>query len=120
MDWTAEEMKELKCLLFGQPLRPTRAHDISPIMRLEFGVFGINDVFSCISESSLSITLSLPSQESASGCHPLGSCPTSTELHLQPATHLLSLLFSYARYTAFTRFWTLPDTVFHIDDISAI
>ncbi|KAH8637643.1 hypothetical protein IG631_09478 [Alternaria alternata] len=88
MDWTAEEMKELKCLLFGQPLRPTRAHDISPIMRLEFGVFGINDVFSCISESSLSITLSLPSQESASGCHPLGSCPTSTELHLQPATHL--------------------------------
>lgn len=32
----------------------------------------------------------------------------------------LSLLFSYARYTAFTRSWTLPDTVFHIDDISAI
>jgi hypothetical protein len=57
MDWTAEEMKELKCFLFGQPLRPTRAHDISPIMRLEFGVFG-DQLCSCISESSLTITLS--------------------------------------------------------------
>jgi hypothetical protein len=119
MDWTAEEMKELKCFLFGQPLRPTRAHDISPIMRLEFGVFGIN---SAAASPNLRSRLPFPYRSKRAPVAVirlvLARLAPNYISGLRPI--FLSPLFSYADYTAFTRFWTHPDTVFHLDDISAI